>query len=35
MGGDIDTSVAVGQEAVRTTISDVEFVATTVEEQNV
>ena len=33
MGGDIDMSVTVGQEAVRTTISDAEFVAITVEEK--
>ena len=35
MGGDIDMSVTVGQEAVRTTISDAEIVAITVEERNV
>ena len=34
MGGDIDTSVAVGQEAVFYS-SDAEFVAITAEERNV
>ena len=34
MGGDIDMSVAVGQEAVLNTPSDAEFVAITVEEKS-
>ena len=33
MGGDIDMSVAVGQEAVLNTPSDAKFVAITVEEK--
>ena len=35
MGGDIDMSVTVGQEAVRTTISDAELVEITVKEEHV
>ena len=33
MGGEVDMSVAVGQEAVLNTPSDAEFVAITVEEK--
>ena len=35
MGGEVDMSVTVGQEAVQTSISDAEFVTITAEEKHV